>query len=156
MVGNSISRIDQQLFLLFFIIIIIINRLWTIWSVIRWDFTLIFFLKKKFLLFSFFSSSSLSLESLEKGYFTFSSRVHFKIKFRHSLYRCPRVRESFIRHLRDWIIIAAPKKNLNYDDPYVALIIGNVAVVILEFPRGIFATVYLHHPQVVTCQLRIS
>lgn len=155
MVGNSISRIDQQLFLLFFIIIII-NRLWTIWSVIRWDFTLIFFLKKKFLLFSFFSSSSLSLESLEKGYFTFSSRVHFKIKFRHSLYRCPRVRESFIRHLRDWIIIAAPKKNLNYDDPYVALIIGNVAVVILEFPRGIFATVYLHHPQVVTCQLRIS
>lgn len=115
-----------------------------------------FFFKKKFLLFSFFSSSSLSLESLEKGYFTFSSRVHFKIKFRHSLYRCPRVRESFIRHLRDWIIIAAPKKNLNYDDPYVALIIGNVAVVILEFPRGIFATVYLHHPQVVTCQLRIS
>lgn len=113
---NSISRIDQQSFFLF--LLIAYERFDLRYD----DFTLIFFLKNSF-------SSLLPPPfhlSLEKEYFTFFSRVHFKIKFRRSLYRCSRLQESFIRHLRDWIIIVAPKKNLTYDDPHVALIISNV------------------------------
>lgn len=41
----------------------------------------------------------------------------------------------------------APKKNLNYDDPLRRINHHQRCRAILEFPRGIFATVYLHHPR---------